>query len=156
MASRYAGSLPRLWATLLADGTRCVTKSLLHSSGNKLGMRRLNHRDFFRDRDLFRARLFRNLSDVDLPREADLLKQPDAVPVRIDFIPLQAVARGNRMRVVIVVPAFAPGQQGDPPAVGGKVARGKAARAPGVGCGVDQPGGMQSDHGAQKNSPENE
>ncbi len=29
----------------------------------------------------------------DVPRETELLKRPDAVPVHVDFIPLQSVAR---------------------------------------------------------------
>ena len=84
------------------------------------------------------------------------LQHPDAVPVEVDFIPRQAVARGNRMRMVIVVPAFAPGEERHPPAIRGKIARLKAARAPRVRRRIHQPGRMQANHGAQEDAPEHE
>ena len=67
----------------------------------------------------------------------------DQKPGRIELVPGQAMARRGRMRVVIVVPAFAEGDQGDPPVVPGIVAGVEAARAPHVRGGVDQPGGVQ-------------
>ena len=59
------------------------------------------------------------------------------------------------MGVVVVVPAFAAGEQRDPPAVAGVVAGFKAAAAPHVGGGVDQPGGVQAERDAQQNAPQN-
>ena len=63
------------------------------------------------------------------------------------------MARRGRVRVVIVVPAFAEGHQRDPPVVARIVAGGKAARSPHVGGGVDQPSGMQADDDAQAKFP---
>ena len=99
---------------------------------------------------------FGNFRGVDFLGDADFFQRPDDVPVEINFIPGQAVARGNRMRVMIVVPAFAPGDQRDPPAIGGKIAGLKAARAPAVRGGIHQPGGVQADNRAQENSPQDE
>ena len=48
------------------------------------------------------------------------------------------------MGVVVVVPALAAGEQRDPPTVAGVVVSFKAAAAPHVGCGVDEPGGVQA------------
>ena len=44
-------------------------------------------------------------------------------PGRIELIPGQPVPRGSRMRMVVVVPAFAEGHQSDPPVVARIVAR---------------------------------
>ena len=60
------------------------------------------------------------------------------------------------MGVVIVVPAFAKREKRDPPIIAGIVSGGEAAVAPHVGCGIDQPGGMQADDDAQATAPENE
>src|SRR5215472_12441400 len=57
--------------------------------------------------------------------------------------------------MVVVVPAFAAGEQGHPPAVARVVAGFKAAAAPHVGGGVDEPGGVEADGDAQQDSPQN-
>jgi hypothetical protein len=59
--------------------------------------------------------------------EAKFREQPDAVVVGINLVPAEAVARGDGMRMVVVVPAFAAAYQGDPPVVARVVARFKAA-----------------------------
>ena len=59
------------------------------------------------------------------------------------------------MGVVIVVPAFAAGQQGNPPVVAGVIAGFEAARTPQVRGGIDQPGGVQSQRDAQEDAPQN-
>ena len=64
--------------------------------------------------------------------------------------------RRRRMRVMIVVPALAERQQGHPPAIGGEIACGKAARTPRVRGRIHQPRGVQADHGAHENSPHQE
>src|ERR1700675_45302 len=74
----------------------------------------------------------RNLRGVHLLRQPELLHRPDHVPVRVDFIPSQSVPRRHRMRVMIVVPAFAPAEQRHPPAIRRMVARLKPPRAPRV------------------------
>src|SRR5208337_5431790 len=70
---------------------------------------------------------------LDVPSQAQLLQRPDSVPVHINLIPREAMLRGGRMRMVIVVQSFAKGEQCHPPTVGRKIARGKAAGTPGVG-----------------------
>ena len=57
------------------------------------------------------------LDAVDVASEAEFVHEPDAVPIEIDFVPAEAVARGDWMRVMIIVPAFAPAEDGDPPTV---------------------------------------
>ena len=55
-----------------------------------------------------------------------------------------------RMRVMIVVPAFAKCQQRHPPTVGRIVVRNKAARAPQMRRRINQPGEMEANSHAQK------
>ena len=68
------------------------------------------------------------LRDLDFLREADLLQKPDAVVVDVELIPGEAVASTDRMRVVVVVLAFATGEQSHPPGVARVVLGFKAAR----------------------------
>src|ERR1700683_2399836 len=58
------------------------------------------------------------------------------------------------MRVVIVVPAFAPAQQRAPPAIGGKIASLKTSRAPRMSGRVYQPSEMQAHDRPEENSPQ--
>src|ERR1700722_10981261 len=64
------------------------------------------------------------------------------------------MARRLWLGVMVVVPAFAKGQNGDPETVSGSVAGFVALRAPHMRGGIHQPGGMQADDGAQEDSPE--
>jgi hypothetical protein len=96
----------------------------------------------------------REVGAINLAGEAKLGEQPDDVPVGVDFIPSKAVARGNRVSVVIVVPAFAPSEDRDPQAVGGKIASGEAARPPGMSGGIDEPRGVQTESSAEENPPQ--
>ena len=47
------------------------------------------------------------LCRLDFLCEAEHFENPDAVPVHVNFVPLQAVTRGSRMSVVVVMPTFA-------------------------------------------------
>src|SRR5258708_36652290 len=58
------------------------------------------------------------------------------------------------MGVVVVVPALAAGEDGDPPVVAGVVLGLEAALAPEGGGGVDEPGGVEADGDAEEGSPE--
>src|SRR5437660_1132234 len=89
-----------------------------------------------------------------MTREAELLERPDAIPIQINFIPCDAMPGRNRMRMMIIVPAFAKGEDRDPPVVGGEIVGDKAARAPSVGDGVHHPGAVQAHYGADENSPQ--
>src|SRR5437016_9986249 len=56
-----------------------------------------------------------------MTREAELLERPDAIPIQINFIPCDAMPGRNRMRMMIIMPAFAKGEDRDPPVVGGEI-----------------------------------
>jgi hypothetical protein len=90
----------------------------------------------------------------DVPGQSERAQGPNAPPVHVDFIPRVAVARGLRVGMVIVVPAFAKRKNGHPEAICRSVAGIEALRSPNVGCGVDQPSEVQAHHGANKNAPE--
>ena len=90
---------------------------------------------------------------MDFAGQADFGEQPNSPIVRIDLVPSKAVAGGDGVGVVVVVPAFAAGEQRNPPIVARVVASIKAAAAPKMGGGVDQPGGVQAERDAQKASP---
>ncbi len=60
------------------------------------------------------------------------------------------------MSVVIVVPAFAEGDGGDPPIVARIVTGVEAAAAPHVRGGINEPGGMQTEHDADEGAPEDQ
>src|ERR1041385_7708285 len=91
-----------------------------------------------------------------MPCQTQLLQRPDSIPVHINLIPCNSMTGGNRMRMMIVVPAFTKGQQSYPPAVGGKIFGGEAASAPAMSSGIHQPRGMQPNHCPNKNSPKQE
>src|ERR1700691_1011384 len=94
------------------------------------------------------------LGGLDFAGEADPFKKPDAQVVDVELVPLEAVARGDRMRMVVVVPAFTTGDEGDPPVVARVIAGLEAAGSPHVGCGVDEPGGVETERGAQEDPPQ--
>src|SRR5271156_2487477 len=65
--------------------------------------------------------------------ETHLLQQPNSVVVHVEFPPRQSVPYRDWMRMVIVVPSFATGQQRNPPVITGLIAGRKAPRSPHVG-----------------------
>ena len=81
------------------------------------------------------------------------LEQLQLDPGGVELIPGQAVPRRNRVRVVVVVPAFAECQQRHPPRVLRVVLGGEAAVSPHVGGRVDEPRGVQADDHAQEDRP---
>ncbi len=93
------------------------------------------------------------LDGVDLAREPQLFERPDAVPIEVDLVPREAVARRNRVRMVIVVPAFAEGEQSHPPAIRRKIAGLKAPRTDHVRGRIDQPRRMKTEDGAEEDPP---
>ena len=58
------------------------------------------------------------------------------------------------MGVVVVVPALAEGEESYPKTVAGGVWSGEPTRTPHVGGGVDEPGGVKAEDGAEEDSPE--
>lgn len=93
-------------------------------------------------------------SDLDLFGETEFAEDPNAVVVDIELVPCETVACADGVGVVVVVPAFATGEHGDPPVVAGVVFGFEAAFAPEVSGGVDQPGGVKADGDAEEGSPE--
>jgi len=53
----------------------------------------------------------------DRSREPQKLHDANSPPVDVDFVPGKSMARGSRVSMMIVVPAFTKGQQRDPPVV---------------------------------------
>ena len=85
--------------------------------------------------------------------EAELGQDPDAVEVGIDLVPPEAMAHGDGMGMMVVVPALAAGEQSYPETVARVIVGFKAAAAPHVGCRVDQPCGVQAQGDAQQSAP---
>jgi hypothetical protein len=94
------------------------------------------------------------LGDLYFFCEADFAEEPDAVVVDVELVPGETVARADGVGVVVVVPAFAAGEESDPPVVAGVVLGFEAALAPEVGGGVDEPGGVEAEGDAEEGSPE--
>src|SRR5579863_2881463 len=51
---------------------------------------------------------------LDIPSQAERTEDGDSVPVYVELIPGEAVTRGLRREVMIVVPAFAESEHGHP------------------------------------------
>ena len=62
-----------------------------------------------------------------VPGQAEEAEDGDSVPVGIELVPGQAVTGGLRVGVVVVVPAFAEGEESYPEAVAGGVGGGESA-----------------------------
>lgn len=58
------------------------------------------------------------VGSMDVRNESDLLENPNRVPVKINFIPLQPVSGRDGVSVMIVVPPVSETQQRHPPIVG--------------------------------------
>ena len=107
-------------------------------------------------RDLRRFALSQSrvrLRNLDRLRDTEELQDLDLNPRRIELVPCQTVPRRSRMRVMVIVPAFAERNQRYPPVVARIVVGGKPPRAPHVRRRVDQPGGVQPEHDAQGRCP---
>lgn len=90
---------------------------------------------------------------LDLRSEAKHLERPNAVPIHVYLEPFQPVTGRGGIRMMIVVPSFPKGQQGDKPVIGGIISCDKAARAPDVSYRVHQPSSVQAHHRSQKYTP---
>src|SRR5690348_8634066 len=87
---------------------------------------------------------------INVAGQTELLERPYSIPVKVYLIPLEAMPGGNRMSMVVVMPAFPKRHNCHPPTICGKVTRGKAARTPAVSRRINQPGAMQAEHCAQE------
>lgn len=91
---------------------------------------------------------------LDISRKTERAQSANTIPIQIDFVPCKTVTRGLRNRVMIVVPSFAEGKQGDPKTVFRCIVRQETPRSPHVRCGIDQPSGVQAEDGSQKDCPQ--
>ena len=78
----------------------------------------------------FFLRHLADLGDLQVAHHAERAEQLQRDPADVELVPGQAVAGRHRVRVVVVVPALAEGQERHPPAVARVVARLEAARCP--------------------------
>ncbi len=89
-----------------------------------------------------------------IPRETDHLHQPDDVPGRVEFPPVEPVARGALIAVMVVVPALADGKEGGERVVARFVDRVEPARPEQVVHGVDGERGVRERDCRQAESPD--
>src|SRR5436190_18172849 len=69
---------------------------------------------------------------LEVAHQAQHLQHAQPVEGEVELPPAEALARAAREEVVVVVPAFAEGQQGQPGVVAAVVAGGEAAASPAV------------------------
>ena len=92
----------------------------------------------------------------DVPGEAEFFQGADRVVGEIEFPPFVAVAGHALVGVVVVVPAFAPAEQADPPEVLAVVGGFVVAVAPDVRRRVDEPGDVVDPDHADEHAPDDE
>ena len=88
-----------------------------------------------------------------VPHDAERGEQLQAVPGQVDFPPVEALARGAGIAMVVVVPALAERDEREQGIVARVVARRVAARAPAVGQRVDDEGRVEQHHGRDAEAP---
>jgi len=81
-------------------------------------------------------------------------QEPYGAVRQVKLPPGQPVGGGTEERMVVVVPSFPIGKQGDPPVVGRPVLRGPEPVSPGVGGGIDEPGAVPHEDRSEEDSPE--
>lgn len=84
--------------------------------------------------------------------QSKLFERPDGHVGHVNLPPRHPVTGGTRHGVMVVVPAFAVGQDGRPPEIGRVVTGFMAAVAPLVTSGVGEPGAVVDDDGTNKNA----
>lgn len=92
---------------------------------------------------------------LDVPGEAEFGEQADGEVGGVEFVPPSAVGGASGFGVVVVVPAFAEGDECDPPVVSCVVfGVGEVSVSPGVGGGVDEPDGVEDEYGSDGDAPD--
>lgn len=94
--------------------------------------------------------------NLNVPRKAEPPQGRDSIPIDIDFVPSQAMTGSLRMGVMVIVPAFAKGEQRHPKAVPGRIAGGEPLPSPHVGGRVYQPGGVETYDRTEEDAPQQE
>lgn len=90
----------------------------------------------------------------DIFGEADLLHEQDDPPGHVEFKPAMAMMSGPRLRMVIIMPAFAVRNQGDEPVIPAIVASFVVFIAEDVCERIDAPGTVQHDDGSDEDAPD--
>ncbi len=85
---------------------------------------------------------------------ANQSQQSDGDVGDIKLPPFETMSSGALESMVVVMPAFAEAQQGDPPAVAGVVGGLEVAVTPGVSRGVDEPGAVIGTGCSQEDAPD--
>ena len=88
------------------------------------------------------------LGEADVPDQVAFFQDFDGVPGEVDLPPLQAVAGAGWEGVVVVVPALAEGEEAEDGVVAGMIGGGVGPGAPDVADGVDGPGDVVEEGGA--------
>jgi len=91
---------------------------------------------------------------AEIPDDAEPGHDLEGVISDVDFPPEEALAGGGHEVMMIVVPAFTEGEQGEEPIVAAGVGGFIAARAEKVGERVDGEGVVPEQHGAQAEAPD--
>src|SRR5271155_3938550 len=89
-------------------------------------------RNFWRNYGVLFSRRseWHQLVSFDIRGEAQRAQNANAVPVHVDLIPGDSVARRLRNGVMIVVPSFAEGEQGNPKTIFRCIVRDEPTRTP--------------------------
>lgn len=90
---------------------------------------------------------------LEVPREVEQTQCSDAIPVQIEFIPGEAMARRLRVCVMVIMPAFTESEHGDPKTVPGCIVGGESPRSPHMRSRVHQPRGVQTNDSAEEDAP---
>src|SRR5277367_1837058 len=93
---------------------------------------------------------------MEMGDKSDLLEHPNGVPVQVDFVPPQPVPGGNRVGVMVVMPAVSETDECYPPVVGRGIPGLKPARPPNMRRRVDDPRRMKSHDGAEESAPQHQ
>src|SRR5216684_1484494 len=93
---------------------------------------------------------------AEIPDDAEPGHELEGVIRDVDLPPEEALTGGSHEVMMIVVPAFTEGEQGEKPVVAAGVGGFVAARAEEVGEGVDGEGVVPEQHGAQAEAPDEE
>ena len=93
---------------------------------------------------------------AEIPDEAEFFQNTKDVVGGVDLVGEEALACGVRKAVVIIVPAFAEGDQGEKEVIARVVTGVEAAFSPDMCEGIDEQGAMEQDGSGDKERPDEE
>ena len=89
-----------------------------------------------------------------IPGQADEAQKLNGQIGNVEFPPAMAMRRAAWLRVMIIVPAFAIAEEADQDVVAAILIGGIIAIAPQMGCGIDRPGDVPDQDGADEDAPD--